>query len=135
MKRQGVGYRQLQLIDVTPHPTFAGLERGHHRVMGSVEVFCCVVPWRAVTTADVSAREAETQVKPARTSLQTFFTTESPGPNGLEADQMLAAHCFPSPGRPAVIHERSILKLATRDGKVAPIFAWGEWLKERSVRS
>ena len=94
----------------------------------------CVAAWRAVTTADVSTHEAETQVGPIRPGLQTFFTTRGLGPHGLEADQMLAAHCLDPLERPVVFHVRSILKLGSRDGKQAPVSRGKSSVEKPSVR-
>jgi len=47
---------------------------------------------RAVTTADVTAGEAETEMNPRCAEFQALFTSLSPGGSRNETLQMLAAH-------------------------------------------
>jgi hypothetical protein len=66
---------QIHLIDVTPGPPFAGLEGGHHRMGRAREMFRGMVIGRAVTTPDMTAGQAETEMHPGRSNLQAFFTS------------------------------------------------------------
>ena len=83
------------MIDVTPGPPFIGFERGHHR-MGCVrEMFRGMAIGRAVTTADVTASQAETEMHPGRTKLQAFFTTLSASGNRLKSGHVWTGHSAP----------------------------------------
>ena len=54
--------------------------------MGRVrEMFRGMAIGRAVTTADMTASQAETEMYPGRSKLQAFFTSLSPGENGLKS--------------------------------------------------
>jgi len=66
---------QIHLIDITPGPPLAGLERGHHRMGRVREMFRGMAIGRAVTTADMTAGQAETEMNPGRSNLQAFFTS------------------------------------------------------------
>jgi hypothetical protein len=92
-----VGYEllrhgQLSLIDVTPGPLLARLEGCHHGMARVVEMFRGMAAWRAVTTADVTAREAEPQMNPRCAQFQALFTPLSTGGSGNETLQMMTAH-------------------------------------------
>jgi hypothetical protein len=51
--------RYVHFINVAPGPPFGGLEARYHRVAHVFEMFRGVAVWRAVTTADVSTRQAQ----------------------------------------------------------------------------
>src|SRR5262245_28394615 len=76
---------QIHLIDVTPGPPFTGFGRGHHRMGRMREMFRGVAIGRAVTTADMTASQAETEMHPGRSELQAFFTSLSASGNGLKS--------------------------------------------------
>src|SRR6185503_18528358 len=79
---------QSELIHVTPGPSLAGLERGHHRMGRVREMFCGMAMRRAVATADVTAGQAETEMYPRRSHLQAFFTSERASGNRLKSGHM-----------------------------------------------
>jgi hypothetical protein len=68
---------QHHLINVTPEPIFAGLERLHQRMVSRMEVPASVLILRRVTTANVSTGEAEAQMYPGITRFQTILTATS----------------------------------------------------------
>src|SRR6185436_8549802 len=74
---------QIHLIDVTPGPPFAGLERGHHWMGRVREMFCGMMIERAVTTTDMTTGQTKTKMHPKRSKLQAFFTSLSASGNGL----------------------------------------------------
>ena len=55
---------QIYLIDVTPGPSFAGLEGGHHRMGRVREMFRGMAMERTVATADMTTGQAETEMNP-----------------------------------------------------------------------
>lgn len=63
------------LVDITPAPIFAGLERLNDRVLRFMEMFGCVLIFGGVATADVAADKAEAQMHPAIATRQAFRTT------------------------------------------------------------
>ena len=78
------------MIDVAPGPSLAGLEGRNHRVAGPLEVFRGVAARRTVTTSDVTAAQAETQMNPQCAEFQALLTTKRPWRNRLKLVQMLA---------------------------------------------
>ena len=64
IRHKSLRHGQLSLIDITPGPVLARLKESHHGMVRVVEMFCGMAAWRAVTTADVTAREAEPQMNP-----------------------------------------------------------------------
>src|SRR5580765_2395566 len=66
---------QIHIIDITPGPPLAGLERGHHRMGRVREMFRGMAIGRAVATADMTTGQAETEMHPGRSKLQAFFTS------------------------------------------------------------
>ena len=76
MEPQECGLLHIQhgLIDETPSPGLARLEAPHDRVPGAVKVFRSVLAYRRVATPHMSALQAQTQVDPFLTDLQTLLT-------------------------------------------------------------
>src|ERR1022692_1938808 len=64
---------QLHLVDVTPAPVFARLERAHDGMVGLVEVFGGVFVLGRIAATHVSATEAQPQVNPSVAHLEAFF--------------------------------------------------------------
>jgi hypothetical protein len=62
-----------QLIDVAPDPCFPGLNGAYQRVFGCVKVLGGVLILRRITTAYVSALQAQTQVDPPVAEFHAFF--------------------------------------------------------------
>jgi hypothetical protein len=61
------------LINITPHPCLAGLNRTHDRMTHAVEMFGCVFILRIVTAANMAANHAHPQVDPGIPHFQTLF--------------------------------------------------------------
>jgi hypothetical protein len=59
------------------------------------EVFRGMAIGRAVTTADMTASEAETEMHPGRSKLQAFFTSLSASGNGLKSGRVGTGHNAP----------------------------------------
>src|SRR5581483_12359994 len=70
---------QDDLVDVAPGPLLPGLERAHDGMAGAVEVRRSVPVRRGVAAADVSARQAESQVHPARADPQAVLAAARAG--------------------------------------------------------
>ncbi|HWI70005.1 MAG TPA: hypothetical protein VNS88_16815, partial [Nitrospiraceae bacterium] len=67
-----------------------------HHWMGRVrEMFCGMMIGRAVTTADMTASQAETEMHPGRSKLQAFFTSLSASGNGLKSGHVWTGHNAP----------------------------------------
>src|SRR5215213_2202162 len=64
-----------QGIYVAPCPVFAGFEASNHGVLSRLEVLGGVLSWRAVTAADVTAGEAQSQVNPAAAGLEALLAS------------------------------------------------------------
>jgi len=64
---------EFHLVHETPHPIFARLDGLHDGMFGGVEMFCGMLVFRGIATADVATFTAETQVNPAVAHLQAFF--------------------------------------------------------------
>src|SRR5260221_524429 len=62
-------------VDIAPHPVLARLERADHGMLGGVEMFGGVFVAGRVTAADVSASEAQAEMDPSVTGLETFLAT------------------------------------------------------------
>jgi hypothetical protein len=67
------GKVQFELVDVTPAPSLAGLDRLHDRVLGAVEVLGGVFVFRRIAATDMAALQAQPQVHPRVTHLQALF--------------------------------------------------------------
>ena len=86
---------QIYLIDVTPGPPFTGLERGHHRMGRKLEMFRGMAIGRAVTTAHMTAGQAETEMHPGRSKLQAFFTSLGESGNRLKSGHVWTGNNAP----------------------------------------
>src|SRR5579884_3632371 len=64
---------KLHLVDITPAPVLARLERFHDGVVGTVEMFGRVAVLRGIAATHVPADHAQAQVNPAIAGLQTVF--------------------------------------------------------------
>jgi hypothetical protein len=71
---EGSDSAQENFIDITPRPIFPRLKGSNDGMRGGVKMFRGVAIRRRVTAADMSARQAKSQVDPGRTDLQTFLT-------------------------------------------------------------
>ena len=60
-------------MQIAPGPSIAGHDRTHHRVLRIVKMLCGVLPWRRVTTTDVTTGHALSEFDPCGSLLQTFF--------------------------------------------------------------
>ena len=63
----------FDLIHITPHPSFSGFDGANKRMLGSVKVLGGVFVLGRITAADVATGEAEPQMNPPVTSLDTVF--------------------------------------------------------------
>ena len=92
----GSGKVQFQVVDVAPAPSLAGLERLHDRVLSAVEVLGGVFVFRRVAATDMAALQAQPQVHPAVTHLQTLFAALCVWRDLLDLVEMLAGlHGYP----------------------------------------
>jgi hypothetical protein len=90
------GKVQFQVVDVAPAPSLAGLERLHDRVLSAVEVLGGVFVFRRVAATDMAALQAQPQVHPAVTHLQTLFAALCVWRDLLDLVEMLAGlHGYP----------------------------------------
>lgn len=90
------GKVQFQVVDVAPAPSLAGLERLHDRVLSAVEVLGGVFVFRRVAATDMAALQAQPQVHPAVTRLQTLFAALGVRSDLLDLVEMLAGlHGYP----------------------------------------
>jgi SNF family Na+-dependent transporter len=69
----------VNLVHIAPAPVFPGFERLDDRMMNLVKVFCSVLVLRTVTTSNVTAREAETQMNPRISHFEAFFAAVAAG--------------------------------------------------------
>jgi len=63
------------LVHVTPHPILPRLKGPDDRVFGGVEMFGRVPILGGVAATNMATREAETEVDPVVSDLETVFTT------------------------------------------------------------
>jgi hypothetical protein len=68
---QGLG---ANLVRVTPHPAFIGLERLDYLVVCGQIVLACVLVLGAVAASNVAARKAQSEVHPRITGGEALFT-------------------------------------------------------------
>jgi hypothetical protein len=86
---------EFLLIDVTPGPPLAALERGHHRMGRVLEMFRGMSIGRAVATADMTTGQAETEMHPGRSNVQAFFTTDRASRHRLNSSHVWTGHASP----------------------------------------
>src|SRR6516162_8654641 len=99
------GKIQFEAVDVAPTPRLAGLKRLHDRVLSAVEVLGGVFVFRRVAVTDMAALQAQPQVHPAVTHLQTLFAALCAWRYLLDLVEMLAGlHGYP-PGAMAPANE------------------------------
>jgi hypothetical protein len=65
---------QQHLVDITPAPVLPWLEGLDNRMVGRVEMLCGMLILRGIAAADMPAFQADTQVNPAISRLQTILT-------------------------------------------------------------
>jgi len=63
------------LIDVAPAPILSRLEGLNNGMVGRVEMFCGMFVLRGIAAANMPAFQANAQVNPAITGLQTILTS------------------------------------------------------------
>jgi hypothetical protein len=76
-RRNRLGH--VGVIHVTPAPVLAGLERLDDGVLGVMKMGAGMLVLRGVTTADVAANQAFSQVDPGITHLQAFLAALAAG--------------------------------------------------------
>jgi hypothetical protein len=69
-----LGEVQLDFIDETPAPVFAGFLGFHDRMFGRAKMFCCMFVFRRIAAANVPADPAQPKTHPLITHLKTLFT-------------------------------------------------------------
>jgi hypothetical protein len=69
----GGEFTGFDLVDVTPDPGLAGLDRAHHGMLGVVEMLGRVFILRRVATGGISADEAHAQVNPGVAGFDAIF--------------------------------------------------------------
>jgi hypothetical protein len=79
-------------VDVTPCPALARFERRDDWVAHFVEMFGRVPARRAVTTADMTASQAEAQMNPGRSRLQALCAAQRLGRKRLNINDMFTSH-------------------------------------------
>ena len=86
---------EIQLVDVTPGPALAWLERGHHRMGRAREMFRGMLIGRAVTTADMTTGQTETKMHPGRPGFEAFFTALGVSSHGMKIGRVRTGHKSP----------------------------------------
>src|SRR5882757_9512216 len=66
---------QHHLVHVTPAPVLARLDRLHDGMMRSMKMLCRMLILRRITTAYVTATEAQSEMDPGVAHFQTFLTS------------------------------------------------------------
>jgi hypothetical protein len=98
VRRERLRHVELDLVEVTPGPALTGLEGRHNRMAGVLEMVCGVAAGRAVATADVAARQTETEMNPALAGSQALLTPEGARGNRLQTEDVFTYHKEPPPG-------------------------------------
>jgi hypothetical protein len=62
-----------QFVDVAPHPTFSGLDGTNDGMFRGMEVFCGVLIFGRVATADVPTGETKPKVNPSVAHFEALF--------------------------------------------------------------
>src|SRR6185369_6671059 len=68
-----VGQGDKPLVDVTPRPMLAFLERCHQWVLFLMKMFCCMLVNRRIATAHMTASKTKAEMHPLVVVLNTFF--------------------------------------------------------------
>jgi hypothetical protein len=69
----GLKFAGFDLVDITPDPRFAGFDRANQGMFHFLEMLGGMLVFRRVTTAHVSAGEAQAKVNPGVAHLHAFF--------------------------------------------------------------
>jgi hypothetical protein len=72
------------LIDVTPAPILARLERLNDRVFGSVKMLGGVLVFGGITATDVATLQTKPEMDPSVVHLKAFFTAFATGSDLLD---------------------------------------------------
>jgi hypothetical protein len=88
--RRALGFEH-NLVDIAPHPVFAGLDGLHDRVFGVVVMLGCVLVFRGIATADVTAFPANTEMYPGVAHLEALFAALTVGFDVFDLALMCAA--------------------------------------------
>ena len=69
-----IKFARLHLVDIAPHPGFAGLNRAHQRMPDRMKVLRGVLVLRRIAAAHVPADQAHAKMYPAVAHLHALFT-------------------------------------------------------------
>jgi hypothetical protein len=81
---------QHDLVNITPAPVFARLDRTHEGVVGGMEVLGGVLILGRIAAAHVSAGKAETKMNPGVAQLEAFFAAFRFGVDRLDVLTVIA---------------------------------------------
>ena len=82
-----------ELVDITPHPALAWLDRAHQRMPGLVKMPGRMFIFRRVAAADMPARQAHAQVNPAIADFDAIFADARIGLRECDLIQVGALLC------------------------------------------
>lgn len=74
-RRRRIALFNKQIVDKAVVPVFSGLEGFYAGMLGFFVVSCCVLVFRAVTAADMSAAHTHPQMHPRVPHGDTFFAS------------------------------------------------------------
>jgi hypothetical protein len=94
-KRAVANFSRSHLIDVAPHPGFAGLDGTNQRVLGVMEMLGRVLILRRIAAADVATFETKAQMNPGVASLHAILTNVLVGLRHVNLIGVFALHNSP----------------------------------------
>jgi hypothetical protein len=80
----GYKFTRLDLVHITPHPGFAGLNGTDQGVLRLVEMLRSMLVLRRIATSNVSTNEAHAQMNPRVSHFDAFLANVSPGCSELD---------------------------------------------------
>jgi hypothetical protein len=83
-------FSRIDLVHVTPHPTFAGLDGAHQRVGCAMKMFGGVLVLGGIAAADIAAFQAESQMYPGVAELDALLANVDLGMSDLDLIEMCA---------------------------------------------
>src|SRR5271165_3659805 len=82
---------QVSLVDITPTPALAALDRAHHRVLGLNEMPGCVLARGGIAATHVPTDQAHAEMNPPSAGFEAFFASLGVGLHFL--DQVEVGTC------------------------------------------